>query len=149
MPTIAVVGNKGGAGKTTLSVNVASALNLRDSTVVLDADPQRSVLQWRAMRDTASTLGVLDAVDGVEQAVEGNRSAFSHLVVDCPPSVEAPQTRAALRLVDNGSAHYVAEGADVGQREGAVLRHGHGQRALGHAAGAAARDVDRVGDGDA
>ncbi len=100
MPTIAVVGNKGGAGKTTLSVNVASALNLRDSTAVLDADPQRSVLQWRAMRDAESTLGVLDAVDGVEQAVEENRSAFSHLVVDCPPSVEAPQTRAALRLVD-------------------------------------------------
>ena len=100
MPTIAVVGNKGGAGKTTLSVNVASALNLRDRTVVLDADPQRPVLQWRAMREGESTLGVFDAVEGVEAAVEANRPVFSHLVVDCPPSVEAPQTRAALRLVD-------------------------------------------------
>ena len=41
MPIIALVGNKGGAGKTTLCVNLASALAERSSAVILDADPQR------------------------------------------------------------------------------------------------------------
>ncbi len=48
MPVIAVVGNKGGAGKTTLSVNLAAGLTRRASIAVIDADPQGSALQWRA-----------------------------------------------------------------------------------------------------
>ena len=45
MPVIALVGNKGGAGKTTLCINLASAFAERDKTVVLDADPQQSSQQ--------------------------------------------------------------------------------------------------------
>jgi chromosome partitioning protein len=99
MATIALVGNKGGAGKTTLSVNLASGLNRHDSTLVLDADPQRSVLQWRAMGEDPG-LDVVDAVDDLPDAVATHRDGFGHLVIDCPPSVEAPQTLTALRLVD-------------------------------------------------
>ncbi len=99
MATIALVGNKGGAGKTTLSVNLASGLNRHDSTLVLDADPQRSVLQWRAMGEDPG-LDVVDAVDDLPDAVAAHRDSFRHLVIDCPPSVEAPQTLTALRLVD-------------------------------------------------
>jgi len=99
MATIALVGNKGGAGKTTLSVNLASGLSRRESTLVLDADPQRSVLQWRAMGEDAG-LDVVDAVDDLPDAVAAHRDGFRHLVIDCPPSVEAPQTLTALRLVD-------------------------------------------------
>jgi chromosome partitioning protein len=99
MATFALVGNKGGAGKTTLAVNLASGLNRRDGTIVLDADPQRSVLQWRAMSD-APGLEVVDAVDHLPEAFAERRDGFRHLVIDCPPSVEASQTLTALRLVD-------------------------------------------------
>lgn len=99
MATIALVGNKGGAGKTTLSVNLASGLNRRDPTIVLDADPQRSVLQWRAMSDVPG-LEVVDAVDDLSDAVVTRCQGFGHTVIDCPPSVEASQTLTALRLVD-------------------------------------------------
>ena len=40
MPIIAIVGNKGGAGKTTLSVNLASGMAKQASIAVLDADPR-------------------------------------------------------------------------------------------------------------
>jgi chromosome partitioning protein len=99
MATIALVGNKGGAGKTTLSVNLASGLNRRDTTIVLDADPQRSVLQWRAMSEDPG-VEVVDAVDELPEAVAVHRDNCVHMVIDCPPSVEAPQTLTALRLVD-------------------------------------------------
>jgi chromosome partitioning protein len=47
MPVIAMVGNKGGAGKTTLGVNLAAGLAKQTHIAVLDADPQGSALQWR------------------------------------------------------------------------------------------------------
>jgi chromosome partitioning protein len=99
MATIALVGNKGGAGKSTLSVNLASALNRRAETIILDADPQRSVLQWRAMGE-GPAVAVVDAVADLPGALAALGDTFAHIVIDCPPSVEAPQTRTALRLVD-------------------------------------------------
>ncbi|MGD1982699.1 MAG: ParA family partition ATPase [Chromatiaceae bacterium] len=99
MTTVALVGNKGGAGKTTLCVNLASALHRHGSTVVLDSDPQRSTVQWRAM-GVDNGLAVVDAVDGLADAHDAARQDFRHVVIDCPPSVEAPQTLAALRLAD-------------------------------------------------
>jgi len=47
MPVIALVGNKCGAGMTTLCIILASGLRRRYSTIVLDADPQLSSYQWR------------------------------------------------------------------------------------------------------
>ena len=100
MTIIALVGNKGGAGKTTLTVNLASAMSQTVSTVVVDADPQRSSLQWKAMRDAPQGLDVLDGVDDLGQAVDTAREGHTHVMIDCPPSVHAPQTHEALRLCD-------------------------------------------------
>lgn len=99
MTTVALVGNKGGAGKTTLCVNLASALREVGPTVVLDSDPQRSTLQWRAMGEDRG-LEVVDAVDDLPETYSTRRDEHRHVVIDCPPSVEAHQTLAALRLAD-------------------------------------------------
>ncbi|MCB1737305.1 MAG: ParA family protein [Gammaproteobacteria bacterium] len=100
MTIIALVGNKGGAGKTTLCVNLASALNEIAPTVILDADPQRSSLQWRALSDNADAVSVQDAVDDLETAILGARRTFTNLVIDCPPSVHAEQTAQALESAE-------------------------------------------------
>ena len=57
MAVIAVVGNKGGAGKTTLAVNLAAALAADAPTLLLDADPQRSSLQWLGAESTVQSGG--------------------------------------------------------------------------------------------
>jgi len=98
MPVIALVGNKGGAGKTTLCVNLASALATRAPTLILDADPQRSSLQWRALSDNENAVAVADAVDDVADAIAGVADDYRFVVVDCPPSVHAEQTGEALAL---------------------------------------------------
>lgn len=47
MPVVSFLNTKGGAGKTTLSVHVARALELRGHKVLLiDTDPQGSSLDW-------------------------------------------------------------------------------------------------------
>lgn len=47
MPTVSVLNTKGGAGKTTLSTNLAVAFSRRGlSTVLIDSDPQGSARRW-------------------------------------------------------------------------------------------------------
>ena len=46
MPVIAVVNQKGGTGKTTISTNLACAFADRFQVLLLDADGQGSALDW-------------------------------------------------------------------------------------------------------
>lgn len=96
MPVIALVGNKGGAGKTTLCINLASGLHRRCSTILLDADPQRSSFQWRELAERDDLVEVVDAVDDVVGMVDEYRDRYECVLIDCPPSVQSEQTRQAL-----------------------------------------------------
>lgn len=100
MAIIALVGNKGGAGKTTLCVNLATGLHEVAPTVILDADPQRSSLQWRALSDNPDAVSVQDAADDLAAMVMSAAKVYSHVVIDCPPSVHAEQTAQALEHAD-------------------------------------------------
>ncbi len=100
MTIIAVVGNKGGAGKTTLSVNLAAGLAKQASIAVVDADPQGSSLQWRDIADVQDSISLFPATESLQtQATELARE-FDYVVVDCPPSVHAPQTISVLEVSD-------------------------------------------------
>jgi len=100
MPVIALVGNKGGAGKTTLAVNLAAGLARRDSVAVIDADPQGSALQWRAIAGDASAPPVAAAEADLQQQALKLLRDYRTVVIDCPPSVHAPQTGAVLGFGD-------------------------------------------------
>ena len=100
MPVIALVSNKGGAGKTTLCINLARALAERDSTLVLDADPQRSALNWHAISEGASAFPVMAASENVATAASEHAERARYLVIDCPPSVHSQQTSDALAQAD-------------------------------------------------
>lgn len=100
MPVISLIGNKGGAGKTTLCINLASGLHRRCSTVLLDADPQLSSLQWRDIAARDDLVDVVDAVEDVAGMARRYRQSHDCVVIDCPPSVQSQQTRAALSCSD-------------------------------------------------
>jgi chromosome partitioning protein len=105
MSIIVVAGNKGGTGKTTLSLNLAAGLARRGSVVIVDADPQQSAYQWRLVgpedvgKDGALPT-VVAAAYGLEKTVSALRDAHEYVVIDCPPSIKATQTEQALRLAD-------------------------------------------------
>lgn len=57
---ISILNQKGGVGKTTLSVHLATALAQQGKKVLLvDADPQGSSLDWSARRDNESLFPVV------------------------------------------------------------------------------------------
>ncbi len=100
MPVIALVGNKGGAGKTTLTVNLAVGLNRSARCVILDTDPQGSSAQWRTIADDDSLPAVISATEYLDETVHDLKNDYDYVVVDCPPSVQAPQTLSILRVSD-------------------------------------------------
>ena len=95
MSIIAIVGNKGGAGKTTLSVNIASGINKQFRTAIIDADPQRSSLQWRAFSED-DAVSVYEAEEEIGTQADQLKDKYERIIIDCPPSVYAPQTSKAL-----------------------------------------------------
>ncbi len=98
MTVIAMVGNKGGAGKTTLAVNLGCALNTLAPTAILDADPQGSALQWRAIADGSDMPDVFASAHQMENVLATRGEEYRHLIIDCPPAVDARQTLQALEL---------------------------------------------------
>ena len=100
MPVIALVGNKGGAGKTTLTVNLAVGLGRSSRVAILDTDPQGSSAQWRTMADDKTVPPVVSASDHLVGQVRDLAEHYDYLVVDCPPYVQAPQTLSILQLSD-------------------------------------------------
>jgi len=113
---IAIVGNKGGAGKTTLSVNLASLFNRDSSTALVDADPQGSSLQWRVISGNDEAVPVIAAEQDLHEQVKDLGNQFENVFVDCPPSVHAPQTDAVLKFSNAGGKELFSYNVDYGSK---------------------------------
>lgn len=92
---ICVVQQKGGAGKTTLVSNLATAFLAEGKNVALfDTDPQGSLGKWLDEREAA--LGVSDALHfatatafGISRAIRGVADTADIILIDTPPKADS------------------------------------------------------------
>lgn len=98
---IAVINQKGGAGKTTLAMNLAAGLSRRAETLVLDLDPQGSSRQWASLGSEPFPATVKQIIGKWDaRTLHQNYRAYRHLVLDCPPSLDSHASLQALRACD-------------------------------------------------
>ena len=82
------------SGKTTLAINLAGRFAQTGSTVLIDADPQRSSSHWATLQDTDALVRVEPLGD--KSAVRQLCQQHSHVIFDCPPSIDHPDSRLAV-----------------------------------------------------
>jgi chromosome partitioning protein len=103
---IAVTNQKGGSGKTTLSMQLAGALARRGHKVmVVDADPQGTATRWAATADDdnpfpASVVGLSAASGKVHREVRKFIDDYVYIIIDCPPAADSPVPQSALLVAD-------------------------------------------------
>ena len=97
MKTIAILSNKGGAGKTTLAIHLAvAAEHASKRTAVLDLDPQGSATTWSEVRDDETPAVVpthARHLTRVLDAAEANGADIA--IIDTAPHSEATSLAAA------------------------------------------------------
>lgn len=89
MRAVSVLSEKGGAGKTTIAVNLASSFHLEGvSTLVVDADPQGTARDWGAASD-ADTPAVAGVDRGsIRDDVPRLGERFELVVIDGAPRLQ-------------------------------------------------------------
>lgn len=103
---IAVCNQKGGSGKTTLSMQLAGSLARRGGRVlVVDADPQGTATRWAASADDdkpfpASVVGLSAASAKVHREVKKFVEDYRYIIIDCPPAADSPVPQSALLVAD-------------------------------------------------
>ncbi len=112
---VAVGNQKGGVGKTTLAVNLASLFAGRADVVLVDADPQATAVEWGEAGSLPARVLAIPLDDDADPArwartVAGLEAEV--VVIDCPPQRGAAMA-AALALADVLVIPVTPSGADL------------------------------------
>lgn len=103
---IAVVNQKGGAGKTTVAMQLAGALGrCGHKVLVVDADSQGTSTRWAASADDsrpfpATVVGLSAAQGKLHREVKKLMDDYHYIVIDGPPAADSPVAQSALMIAD-------------------------------------------------
>lgn len=97
---IALLNQKGGTGKTTLAIQVASGLARRGSVSLIDLDPQGSSTHWIGQLQARGGEQRPVLIDWPESGWSDEAVSTDFLVVDCPPAAADARTADALAQMD-------------------------------------------------
>lgn len=97
--TIAIANSKGGVGKTSLSMLLATNLGRHACVAIVDSDKQGSASLWPKAGINAHVEAVEDG-QSARTLIERLQRDYQIVIVDCPPNAEADTTLAALSTAD-------------------------------------------------
>lgn len=114
MKIIAILNEKGGTGKSTVSTNLATALHRQGKRVVLiDADPQGTARDWRAATPDGIDLPTVVAVDRPQDLDVALRGLVADFVVIDTPAKASQTAAAVVRVADVALIVLQPSGPDV------------------------------------
>lgn len=101
--TIAVANQKGGVGKTAISVNLAAGLTRNGHRVLLvDADPQKNSFLWFQRRPENNAIPyaiVGGAAEDIHRHIPKHAPNYDYIIIDCPAG-QSGITRSAMLAAD-------------------------------------------------
>lgn len=108
MPIVTIASTKGGVGKSTFAINIATAmLNNGTKVAILDADSQNTVSKWNKVREYMISQGaqlknlyVASANGDALLDIASNKSQQGYIVLIDSPGVDDANMRAALLRSD-------------------------------------------------
>ena len=117
---ITLANQKGGSGKTTLSMQLAGTFVRRGWRVlVVDADTQGTATRWAAsaVQDEkpfpAHVAGLAIAGGKVHREVKKYMGDYDFIIIDCPPAVDSPVPQSALMIADLVLIPIIPSPADI------------------------------------
>ena len=123
---IAVTNQKGGPGKTTVTMNLAGTLSLGGSSVLIaDTDPQGSALRWSASAEEekpfpAVVSGLAQAGAKTHRELQKVFNQYDYIIVDCPPAIESPVPQSVLLVADLALLPVIPSPVDLWAAQGIV-----------------------------
>ncbi|MFM2415313.1 MAG: hypothetical protein RL385_36 [Pseudomonadota bacterium] len=116
---ISVCNQKGGCGKTTITMALAAAFAARKKRVlVVDGDPQGSASSWSANAPEdapfpASVVNLAHAGRSLPSELKKLVGDYDLVVIDCPPAVDSAVPQSALMVADLAVIPLIPSPVDV------------------------------------
>ena len=101
MPTVAIVSQKGGSGKTTMALHLAScAAYAKKQSIVIDTDPQATAAAWGDWRGEFLPEIITSPPARLGMTIrQAERRGVEFVVIDTPPHADAAM-REAIKVAD-------------------------------------------------
>lgn len=121
MKIVALLNEKGGAGKSTVAINLACALHRQGRNVVLiDSDPQGTVRDWREASPEGADLPPVVVLDRPDMLLSGIKTIAAEIAVIDTSAKAEKMAANVVRISDIAIIPVQPSGADVWASAAAV-----------------------------